>query len=146
MPGWGFGVTVPTSTKPKPRAPRPSPSRRPASATCVPRLRCSWAGSKKVYTADSAFAVTSVTATATWVRPYEAQPHTIARERQFMEEMLAARIKRGQAFRRDLASGIELRHFGAADIGVADQRQKVFNKGRFKKPKPLFYLNKPFWA
>ncbi|MGQ0661965.1 M16 family metallopeptidase [Sphingosinicella sp.] len=33
-----------------------------------------------------------VTATATWVRPYEAAPHTIARERQFLEEMLAARI------------------------------------------------------
>lgn len=33
-----------------------------------------------------------VTATATWVRPYVAEPHTLARERQFMEEMLASRI------------------------------------------------------
>ena len=33
-----------------------------------------------------------VTATATWVRPYEAEPHTIARERQYLEDMLATRI------------------------------------------------------
>ena len=31
-----------------------------------------------------------VTATATWIRPYEPIPHTIARERLFLEEMLGA--------------------------------------------------------
>ena len=42
--------------------------------------------------ASLAYPGVPVTATATWVRPYEAEPHTVARERQFMEEMLAARI------------------------------------------------------
>jgi zinc protease len=42
--------------------------------------------------ASLVYAGVPVTATATWVRPYEAAPHTIARERQFLEEMLGARI------------------------------------------------------
>ena len=60
-----------------------------------------------------------VTANAGWVRPYEPIPHTLARERLFLEEMLAARIinRRLEAH----ARGGEAAFIGAA-IGVSRRR------------------------
>lgn len=60
-----------------------------------------------------------VTATAAWVRPYQAEPHTLARERQSMEEMLAARIvnRRLEAHARGQSA------FIAASIAPTRQRE-----------------------
>ena len=60
-----------------------------------------------------------VTANAGWVRPYEPLPHTLARERQFLEEMLAYRIinRRLEAH----ARGGEAAFIGAA-VGVSRRR------------------------
>ncbi len=42
--------------------------------------------------ANLAYPGVPVTATVNWIRPYEAIPHTMAREQLFLEELLAARI------------------------------------------------------
>lgn len=57
-------------------------------------------------------------ATATWVRPHEPIPHTMERERAFLEEMLAARIinRRLEAHARGQSA------FIAAQVGVSRQR------------------------
>jgi len=59
-----------------------------------------------------------VSASATWVRPYDPVPHTMARERAYLEEMLAARIinRRLEAHARGTSA------FIAAQIGTSRQR------------------------
>jgi len=60
-----------------------------------------------------------VTATATWIRPYEPLVHTIARERLFLEEMLAARIinRRLEAHARGTSA------FVTAGVALSRQRR-----------------------
>ncbi|MGE0179801.1 MAG: M16 family metallopeptidase [Sphingomonas sp.] len=59
-----------------------------------------------------------VSATATWVRPYDPIPHTMARERAYLEEMLAARIinRRLEAHARGQSA------FIAASVGSTRRR------------------------
>lgn len=60
-----------------------------------------------------------VTATATWIRPHEPIPHTVARERMFLEEMIGARIinRRLQAHARGASA------FLTAAISLSRQRR-----------------------
>jgi zinc protease len=75
--------------------------------------------------ANLAYPGTPTAANVVWMRPYEALPHTMARERQYLEEMLAAQIlnRRLEAHARGESAFIGASVGAARSRGVANSTQ-----------------------